>query len=113
MDDAHNPDTNPEWLPKVARRVYACQQCGTEQEVSTNHTGKIYATRCAGRCREISNPNTARERVSPYYGTHVYVREANAIRKTETVPGLGNLLFMENGETWLHPFDGSAPIREA
>lgn len=76
MTDDHNPDTNPAWTAKVAQRIYACQQCGTEQELQTNHTGTVWAARCVGKCRTISNPHTANERVSPYHGPHRYVREA-------------------------------------
>jgi purine nucleoside phosphorylase len=69
----HNPDVNPNWTPLVARRVYACNQCGTEQVISTNHTGTVWAQRCVGKCRTIANAHTAREIVSPYYGPHHFV----------------------------------------
>jgi len=75
MCDAHNPDTNPNWTSLQERRIYACQRCGTEKEVSTNHTGTVWAERCAGSCRQILNPNTAREIVLPYHGPHKFVRK--------------------------------------
>lgn len=73
----HNPDTNPNWRPLVATRVYACKQCGTEKTVNTNHTGTVWSERCAGSCRSILSPHTASERVLPYYGPHLYIRELN------------------------------------
>jgi len=75
--DAHNPDINAEWTPLVANRVYACSVCGTEDSFTTNHTGTVWAHSCAGKCRDIRAPNTARERViwrAPR--AHFYVREA-------------------------------------
>ena len=72
----HNPDTNPAWRPFVANRIYRCDACGTETQCQTNHTGKVWGERCKGKCRQISNPNTARELVSPFYGPHSYVRVA-------------------------------------
>lgn len=69
----HNPDVNPAWTPKIAYRVYACGQCGTQKTIQTNHTGTVWAERCAGRCRTILNPHTAREVVMPYVGPHTYV----------------------------------------
>ena len=72
----HNPDVNPHWTPKRGRRVYACNQCGAETTISTNHTGTVWGTRCMGKCRQIINPHTAREVVLPYHGPHHYVRDA-------------------------------------
>lgn len=76
MSEAHNPDVNPAWTPKLARRVYGCDQCGAEQEMQTNHTGKVWGARCVGRCRQIINPHTSRELVLPYHGPHSLIREA-------------------------------------
>lgn len=72
----HNPDLNPGWTPKVAARRYACAQCGAESTIQTNHTGTVWSHRCAGSCRTITNPHTAREVVSPYHGPHRYICEA-------------------------------------
>lgn len=77
MSDAHNPDTNPQWTPKIAYRVYACGECGTETTIQTNHTGTVPGANCAGTCRNIFNPHTAREIVQWHPARrHVYVREA-------------------------------------
>jgi hypothetical protein len=74
---AHDPDTNPHWTPKFGLRVYACEECGTETEISTNHTGTVWAQNCAGTCRDISSPHTARETVRWHPPRiHRYVREA-------------------------------------
>lgn len=75
MSDAHNPDTNPNWTPKLAMRIYACCKCGTQKKVDTNHTGTVWATRCVGSCRTVINPHTAREVVLAYYGPHEYKGE--------------------------------------
>jgi len=75
MCDQHNPDTNPNWTPLVGLRVYACGRCGTEKQVSTNHTGTVWAEKCDGDCRQILNPHTENEIVLSYYGPHKYVRE--------------------------------------
>lgn len=72
--DKHNPDTNPNWVPNIARRVYACNRCDTETIIETNHTGTVWETRCVGRCRNIINPNTSHETVLPYYGPHRFLR---------------------------------------
>lgn len=71
----HNADVNPDWTPKVAKRVYACKQCDAEQSLETNHTGTVFTARCVGSCRQIFNAHTAREFVTPYHGPHRYVRE--------------------------------------
>ena len=76
MTDDHNPDVNPDWTPLVASRVYACRDCGTEVTIQTNHTGTVWARRCAGRCRLILNEHTENEKVRPAYRPHVYIREA-------------------------------------
>lgn len=73
---AHDPDRNPAWRPRVALRVYACAVCDHESELQTNHTGSVPASRCYGRCRTITNPNTAREKVFPAFTLHRYVRES-------------------------------------
>lgn len=75
MTDAHNPDVNAAWTPKIGRRIYACVQCDAEQEMDTNHTGTVPAARCVGKCRTIINPHTAREQVLPYNGPHQFVRD--------------------------------------
>lgn len=74
----HNPDENKAWTPLVRWRAYRCNQCDTEQKMQTNHTGTVWNARCVGRCRTITNPHTAREVVSPYYGPHRYVRDEEA-----------------------------------
>lgn len=74
----HNPDQNPNWTPLMGWRVYACNQCDAEQKLNTNHTGTVWAARCVGKCRTITNPHTAREVVSPYHGPHRYVRDEEA-----------------------------------
>lgn len=80
--ELHNPDVNPNWRPLMAQRVYACDTCQAETTIPTNHTGKTYGTRCAGKCRTIYNPHTAREIVAPHYGPHHYVRDADGtVRK--------------------------------
>lgn len=73
--DAHNPDTNPAWGPKVANRVYACSECGQETEIQTNHTGTVWSHRCTGTCRRILNPHSELEQVMPRYTAHKYVSE--------------------------------------
>jgi hypothetical protein len=73
---SHNPDVNPHWAPKIARRIYRCDKCGdAETEITTNHTGKIWAERCRGKCRVIISPHTEHERVYSYIGPHSYVRD--------------------------------------
>ncbi len=72
---AHDPDRNRAWTPLVAWRRYECKQCGAKRVSQTNHTGTIPAERCLGKCRQISNPHTAREVVSPYHGPHRYLGE--------------------------------------
>lgn len=84
--DDHNPETNPEWRPNVAERIYACAKCGHEQQTGTNHTGTVWGLRCRGRCRTITNPHTAREVVMPYYGPHTYVREVYPLPVSEETP---------------------------
>lgn len=74
-DDTHNPDTNPAWTPLLGRRIYACNQCTTEVELATNHTGTVWNQRCYGKCRTILRANTAREVVLPYYGPHYFIRD--------------------------------------
>ncbi len=76
-NDPHNPDINPNWTPKVAWRVYTCAECGARTKLQTNHTGKVYANPCAGRCKDIYNPHTATERVVWHPDrVHKYVCEA-------------------------------------
>jgi cytidine deaminase len=53
----------PGWIPKVAMRIYACDECGAETTISTNHTGSVFATPCMGACRDIIAPYTTREKV--------------------------------------------------
>lgn len=65
MSDEHNPDTNPNWRPKIAWRVYACEECGQETDLQTNHTGTVWGARCTGTCRDIINPHTEYEIVMP------------------------------------------------
>lgn len=71
----HNPDTNINWKPKVAWRVYACSECGQETEIQTNHTGTVWSHRCTGTCRNILSPHTEFERVLPKHTAHKYVSE--------------------------------------
>jgi hypothetical protein len=76
---AHDPDTNPDWTAKLGFRVYACAECGTEKTVQTNHTGTVPAEPCAGTCRDIFNPHTAREVVQWHPARpHRYIREARS-----------------------------------
>jgi DNA-directed RNA polymerase subunit RPC12/RpoP len=78
-DQSHNPDVNPQWAPKVAYRIYVCDECGAETQIQTNHTGHVAAAKCAGRCRDIFNPDTAREIVMWHpHRPHTYLREAYA-----------------------------------
>lgn len=73
----HNPDINPNWKPGVARRVYQCNECGEVKIINTNHTGTVWAEPCAGRCKDIINPHTSRERVLWHPPRpHRYVAEA-------------------------------------
>jgi hypothetical protein len=72
----HDPDANPNWTPLLGRRVYACVACGAEKVITTNHTGRVWSEKCSGRCRTILSPHTAAERVLPFYGVHVYCRDA-------------------------------------
>lgn len=75
QNDIHNPDVNPHWIPKVGYRAYACSECGTETTIQTNHTGSCFAN-CAGKCRDILNPHTAREFVQWHpQRKHVFIRE--------------------------------------
>ena len=71
---ASDPDINPDWKPRVAYRVYACETCGAETNISTNHTGKC-VSRCKGACRTVLNPHTAREKVFPADTVHVFNRD--------------------------------------
>lgn len=72
----HNPDINPAWTPLMRRRVYACRNCGAEKTMTTNHTGMVWSDRCSGKCRSIIAPHTACESVHPFYGPHIYLRDA-------------------------------------
>lgn len=71
----HNPDINPNWKPKMARRVYRCSECNNEVITETNHTGSCYPV-CEGKCRQIINPHTAREIVMKKMTKHLYIKEA-------------------------------------
>jgi len=74
-EEHHNADL-PGWVPKVAYRVYACCECGTETTIQTNHCGTVHGAPCAGTCRDISNPHTAHERVTWHPARrHRFVRE--------------------------------------
>lgn len=55
-------------------RPYKCTECGHEITTSTNHSGPIYPT-CAGKCRQILNPHTAREVVLRKQTMHVCTLE--------------------------------------
>lgn len=67
----------PGWVPKNARRVYACDTCGAETEIATNHCGTVWATPCKGLCKDIYNPHTAREHVECHPPRrHNFVRDA-------------------------------------
>jgi len=70
----HDADNNPDWKPRVAYRIYACEKCATETTIQTNHTGSCFS-RCMGKCRNILNPHTAHERVLPADTRHVYISE--------------------------------------
>lgn len=77
MTDAHNPDTNKDWTPLMRSRVFACNECGTEDTFTTNHTGTVWAHPCAGTCKLILRANTSREKVIWHPPTpHSYVRDA-------------------------------------
>lgn len=77
MCEFHHDADRPGWVPKVAYRIYACKECGTEKKIQTNHTGTVWAEPCAGKCRDITNPHTSREQVfwKPAR-PHRYVRDA-------------------------------------
>lgn len=81
----HNPDVNDNWKPKIARRVYACSECGQETEIQTNHTGTVWSHRCTGTCRNILNPHTELERVFPKSTAHKYVSEL-VVKPHEVTP---------------------------
>lgn len=78
MAEIHHDADRPGWVPKTARRVYACCECGTEKTITTNHCGTVPAEPCAGKCRDIYNPHTAREVViwKPARA-HRFIREAD------------------------------------
>lgn len=77
MPEIHHDADKPGWVPKVAQRVYACEGCGTEQTMTTNHSGTVWAAACAGTCKDIINPHTARERVIWHAARpHKFIREA-------------------------------------
>lgn len=59
---------------KVATRIYKCRECGHEIKTQTNHRVDCYPT-CQGRCRQILNPNTAREVVLRKNTAHMYVAD--------------------------------------
>lgn len=40
--DAHNPDTNENWKPKMNNRWHVFPQCGCVRLLPTNHTGRTY-----------------------------------------------------------------------
>lgn len=74
----HNADL-PRWVPKVAQRLYACKVCGAESELQTNHSGTVWASPCAGSCKDISNPHTERERVTWHPARpHRFIKELGA-----------------------------------
>jgi DNA replicative helicase MCM subunit Mcm2 (Cdc46/Mcm family) len=72
-DFDHNPDLNPDWVPKFANRLYRCQKCGHERHIETNHTGIVWAARCKGSCRKVLHANTTEEVVLPASTPHVMV----------------------------------------
>lgn len=57
-----------------AVRIYQCVDCDQLARVGTNHNGECYP-QCTGRCRQIINPNTAREVVLRKSTAHRYVSE--------------------------------------
>lgn len=63
---ASDPDINPDWKPRVAYRVYACETCGAETNISTNHTGKC-VSRCKGACRTVLTLTQRGKRFSGRY----------------------------------------------
>jgi hypothetical protein len=76
MCEIHHDADRAGWAPKVARRLYACSECGTEQVMTTNHSGTVWAAECAGKCRDIINPHTAREVVLWHPARpHKFIRE--------------------------------------
>lgn len=78
IPDPHNPDTNLHWRPKLATRVYACNECNTECTIRTNHTGTVWAEPCHGTCKDILHPHTAHEVVIWHPARpHRYLREAS------------------------------------
>lgn len=72
---AHNPDVNPDWTPKFARRVYKCSGCGHEIVTETNHTGSIYPL-CKGSCRQEMFKFTPRFTKVRRQTIHVYIKDA-------------------------------------
>ena len=64
-------------IVKVARRVYACRECGHEIETSTNHREDCYPV-CEGKCRQYlrTGRGTAeRELVLPLQTAHRFIRD--------------------------------------
>lgn len=62
-----------------AVRIYQCVDCDQLVQTGTNHNGECYPI-CRGRCRQIINPNTAREVVLQKQTTHRYVSELDGTR---------------------------------
>jgi hypothetical protein len=48
----------------------------------------------------------------PAWHPRALVNGSEQITGREVVPGKGERLTMGNGSTWLHPFNGGAPVRE-
>ena len=61
-------------MKKMKRRIYQCDDCGQKVVITTNHEGQCYPT-CKGKCRQITNPHTERERVSQKQTTHHFIED--------------------------------------
>ena len=59
-------------MAKVKQRLYACNDCGNERLLTTNHEGECYPI-CTGKCRDIIYPHTAREVVLTKQTAHHFV----------------------------------------
>lgn len=61
--------------PAIATmKLYACADCGHEVQLVTNHQGPCYPA-CTGSCRQVYQPNSAREVVLAKQTTHHFIRD--------------------------------------
>ena len=74
MQSNTKSNTSPLKLYPYKVRNYECRECGNKIQTGTNHRADCYPV-CKGSCRQIINPNTAREIVLSKQTAHKYIGE--------------------------------------